>query len=102
MYTEEFIQRVLDLYPDNEYIRTLAESGQYALGRELRIGSDYEITPRDIIAADNLEDLQRAAIKLQLRKQLYNDFIDGKGSIPSPEQAHFILAREEKNMEESG
>lgn len=101
MFTKEFIQQVKDLYDEEDHIIDLALMGKWELGRALRIGSDYTITHRDIIRADSLEDLQTASIKLQLRKQLYDDFMDGKGSIPSQEQAHQILSEEEIDAREA-
>lgn len=96
MYTDDFKQRINDLYPEDDEINRLAREGKWELGRALRLASNGEITHKDIIAAQSLEELQAAAIKLRLRKELYDEFMVGKGSIPSQQQAHLILDSENR------
>lgn len=108
MYTADFIDRIKAQYPDSPKIHRLADEGHWDLGKELRLGSEYSLSYKDIIAAQSLEELQSAAIKQQLRKGLYDEFMAGLGSVPSPQQARLILDKEnkvtdaERDIEEAG
>ena len=70
-YTQELINEVKELYPDNETMRKLAESGAAMLGRYLDDNSPGVISVDTILLASTLEDLQKKARLEKRRLELY-------------------------------
>ena len=76
-YTQEFIDRVKQLYPNCTEMHRLAEEGNYFLGRWLDDSSSGEINPSEVLNMSH-EDLINKAKEMRARRELYADFISGK------------------------
>lgn len=76
-YTQEFINRVKQLYPNSTEMHRLAEEGNYFLGRWLDDSSCGGFSPSEVLNTP-YEDLIIKAKQLQARRDLYADFIGGK------------------------
>ena len=76
-YTQDFINRVKELYPNSAEMHKLAEEGNYFLGRYLDDSSCTGFSPNEILNTP-YEELRRRAEILDQKRKLYADFIDGK------------------------
>lgn len=76
-YTQEFINRVKQLYPENTRMHELAEEGSYFLGRFLDDSSSGGISPDEVLKLSHEELVSKAKI-MQERRELYADFFSGK------------------------
>lgn len=76
-YTQEFINRVKQLYPASTEMHRLAEDGNYFLGRWLDDSSCGGFDPNEVLNTSH-EDLIIKAKEMQARRQLYDDFVSGK------------------------
>ena len=76
-YTQEFINRVKQLYPNSTEMHKLAEEGNYFLGRWLDDSSSGGFSPSEVLNTP-YEELIAKAKAMQDRQQLYADFIGGK------------------------
>lgn len=76
-YTQEFINRVKQLYPNSVEMHRLAEEGNYFLGRWLDDSSCGGFSPSAVINMP-YEDLIAKAKEMQDRRQLYADFVSGR------------------------
>ena len=76
-YTQEFINRVKQLYPNSTEMHRLAEEGNYFLGRWLDDSSYGGFSPSEVLNTTH-EDLVAKAKEMQARRELYADFVSGK------------------------
>lgn len=76
-YTQEFIDRVKELYPDCKEMHRLAEEGNAFLGRWLDDSSYGGIDP-DTILNTSYEELKRKAEIQKQKRELYSDFTTGR------------------------
>lgn len=72
MYTQELINEVKELYPNETKMHELAESGNSFLGRYLDDSSFGGIAVDTILLATSLSELQEKARILKRKKQLYS------------------------------
>ncbi len=96
MYTEHFIKRVLDAYPDNPSLEDALKAGTYgAVAEALRIGSNEALDPMWVLEARTLGQVQQKAAQIVMRNKVYEDFLsEGNvrgASIPGKEQVHAEL-----------
>jgi hypothetical protein len=71
MYTKELIKQVKELYPNNETIHNLADSGNEFLGRYLDDSASVSINIDTILLATSLEELQKLAREQKKKVNLY-------------------------------
>jgi cell shape-determining protein MreC len=76
MYSKHFIERVKEVYPDYPYIHLLADEGSLLLGRILYDWSSNNISVDEVLSATSLKRLQKRAIELKTRKELYRDWLE--------------------------
>lgn len=76
-YTQEFIDRVKQLYPSSAEMHRLAEEGNYFLGRWLDDSSSSGFSPSEVLNMP-YEDLIKRAKERQAKRELYADFVSGK------------------------
>ena len=76
-YTQEFINRVKELYPDCAEMHRLAEEGNAFLGRWLDDSSCHGFDPDEILNTSYAE-LKRQAEILKQKRELYGDFTTGR------------------------
>ncbi len=77
IYTQEFIDKVKQLYPNNTELHRLAEEGNYFLGRWLDDSSSSGFSPSKVLNTP-YEDLITQAKEMQARSELYADFVSGR------------------------
>jgi hypothetical protein len=75
-YTQDFISRVKELYPDCTEMHKLAEEGNGFLGRWLDDSSCGGFSPNSILNT-SYEELRRQAEILEKKRELYADFVRG-------------------------
>lgn len=76
-YTQEFIERVKELYPDCKEMHRLAEEGNPFLGRWLDDSCCGGFSP-DAILNIPYEELKERAEILKQKRKLYGDFTSGR------------------------
>ena len=77
IYTQEFINRIKQVYPNNIELHRLAEEGNQFLGRWLDDSSSGGFSPSEVLQTP-YEDLITQARQMQTRRELYNDFVSGR------------------------
>lgn len=77
MYTQDFVNRVKELYPNSTEMHRLAEEGNYFLGRYLDDSSCGGFSPNQILNT-SYEELRKQAVLLEKQRELYADFVSGR------------------------
>lgn len=80
-YSKQFISKVKAVYPDNKEMHKMAEEGTYFLGRLLDDSQQGSIPVDTILLATSLESLQKQAMKLKVRKEVYADWYDERENV---------------------
>ena len=75
-YTDAFINKVKDVYPDSPQIIEAAENGDEVLGEYLRDNSQFVLTPQMIMSVPD-NQLTIIAKDVQRRIDLYNEYNRG-------------------------
>lgn len=70
-YSQEFINKVKEVYPNSKEIKELADKNQYFLGRYLDDSSSSSIGIGTILNATSLESLQQIARTEKMKCELY-------------------------------
>lgn len=76
MYTQELINEVKELYPNDREMRKLAETGNAFLGRLLNDSSHGDLSVDQVLLATSLDELQKQARILKRKKELYAKWCD--------------------------
>lgn len=76
MYTQELINEVKEVYPNDDRIHRLAESGDTFLGRYLDDSSSGSISIDKILLATSLDDLQKIARHEKRKSDLYRKWCE--------------------------
>ena len=77
-YSEEFIDKCLNVYLDDEEMVELLKEKSFLVITKIQREINKEITSSDIIEAyeyDNIDEIVQTAYKIEINKDLQNDFI---------------------------
>ena len=74
MYSQNLINKVKELYPDDTKMHQLAESGNAFLGRYLDDSYMGSVSIDKILLATSLDEIQKEARIIKQKKQLYTDW----------------------------
>lgn len=78
-YPQDFIDKCLIIFPDDEVIKTLLDDKSFLLGEELKNRSKQVITTEELAKANengSTEELVRKAKTIEGAKELFESFID--------------------------
>lgn len=75
-YTRELINEVKELYPNDQKMHELAESGNAFLGRYLDDSCSSAMNIDKILLATSLEEIQVEARKMKRKVQLYRKWCE--------------------------
>lgn len=76
MYTQDLIKEVKELYPNDEKIHQLADSGHVMLGRYLDDSSSGSVSLNEILLATNLEEIQNKARLIKRKIAVYRKWCE--------------------------
>lgn len=76
MYSPALIAKIKEAYPTDTNIHQLADTGSVWLGRYLDDDSTGGISVDEILLATSLEEIQKKARNLKIRKQVYAMWCD--------------------------
>ncbi len=74
-YPESFMREVKEIFPDETKLHQMIEEGDCHIG-ELLSSRIPEITERDVLRANSLEELQRKANDILKKKEVYHKWLD--------------------------
>lgn len=75
MYSQDLINEIKEVYPDFPELHERAEKGSIWVGRILQDSIPNGITPEEIMAATDLEELKNKARIIKRKEKLYRKWL---------------------------
>jgi hypothetical protein len=76
MYTQDLIDKVKKVYPNEKEMHRLADEGNAFLGRYLDDSSQGGVALDDILKATSLEEIQKKARNIKIKRELYGEWCE--------------------------
>lgn len=74
-YPQEFIERVINAYPNNEVLHRLLKRGAVDdVGKYLKTITPQGVSANKVLAASSLSDLQEEAVQILRKQRIYEDW----------------------------